>query len=100
MSDITEELVHSLRSDSPFLQACQSRPSLHRAAKTALVVGPILALINQTSLFWRLLHGEMLAPIAVVRISLTFAVPFLVSLYSSAMSDVRRLAKAVAAVDP
>jgi hypothetical protein len=55
-----------------------------------LVVGPALAIINQTPLIWRLLHGQIVPPTAMLRISLAFAVPFLVSLYSSAMADVRR----------
>jgi hypothetical protein len=83
MSDVAEEHVHSERADNPFFQACRSRVNLRRAAKAALVVGPILALINQTPLLWRLLHGEMPPSNAVRRISLTFAVPFVVSLYSS-----------------
>jgi hypothetical protein len=44
-------------------------------------------LINQTQLIARLVHGEVLPAIAAVRICLTLAVPFLVSLYSSAMAD-------------
>jgi len=70
-----------------FLRGCRSSRNLTRAGKTALVVGPLLVLINQTQLLSRLVQGETLPLIAAVRICLTLAVPFLVSLYSSAMAD-------------
>ncbi len=70
-----------------FLRGCRASRNLRRAGKTALVVGPLLAMINQTQAVWHMLHGEMLPPIAAMRICLTFAVPFLVSLYSSAMAE-------------
>lgn len=70
-----------------FLRGCRSSRNLTRAGKTALIVGPLLVLINQTQLIARLVHGEVLPAIAAVRICLTLAVPFLVSLYSSAMAD-------------
>ena len=70
-----------------FLRACRASRNLKRAGKTALVVGPVLVLINQTQAVWRLVDGEILPPIATMRICLTFAVPFLVSLYSSAMAE-------------
>ncbi len=74
-----------------FFSACRSAANLVRAVRTALVVGPLLVLINQTQLVWRLLHGEMPPAIAILRIGLTFAVPLLVSLYSSAMADLERV---------
>jgi hypothetical protein len=70
-----------------FLANFSSPRNLKRALKTAIVVGPLLAAINQTALLWRLVHGEMFQSVAVLRISLTFLVPFGVSLYSSAMAD-------------
>lgn len=82
-------MISRAPAERPFLQACRSPSNLRRATKTALVVGPILALINQTPLLWPLLQGEMLPSIAVLRILLTFVVPFVVSLCSSAMADVR-----------
>ncbi len=71
------------------LASCRSPMNLRGAANTALVVGPALALINQTPLLWRLLHEQPIPAIGVLGIALTFAVPFLVSLYSSAMPNVR-----------
>jgi hypothetical protein len=71
------------------LASCRSPVNLRRAANTALVVGPALALINQTPLLWRVLDGRPIPAIGILRIALTFAVPFLVSLHSSAMAGVR-----------
>ncbi len=70
-----------------FLVNFSSPRNLRRALKTAIVVGPLLVAINQTELLWRLVHGEMVLAVAVLRISLTFLVPFGVSLYLSAMAD-------------
>lgn len=61
--------------------------NVRRALTTALVVGPILTVINQTPLLARLLQGESVPAAGVVRIVLTFFVPFAVSLYSSTMAD-------------
>ena len=61
--------------------------NVKRALRTALVVGPILALINQTPLLWQMLHGQSVPLLGLLRIALTFAVPFLVSLYSATMAD-------------
>jgi len=72
---------------TPFLRACCFARNVKRAGKTAVVVGPLLTLINQPDLVWRFLHGDMPPLIPGLRIGLTFAVPFLVSLYSSAMAD-------------
>lgn len=64
-----------------------SRRNVVRALKTAVVVGPILTMINQTPALTRLVEGEGIPPIAVLRIVLTFVVPFVVSLWSSVMAD-------------
>lgn len=64
--------------------------NVKRALKTALFVGPILAIINQTPLLWQLAHGVPVPLIGILRIVLTFAVPFLVSLFSSTMADRKR----------
>jgi hypothetical protein len=64
-----------LRMARSFLANFSSPRNLKRALKTAIVVGPLLVIVNQT------------LAIAVLRISLTFLVPFGVSLYSSAMAD-------------
>lgn len=54
---------------------------------TSLVVGPLLVLINQTTLVRRAFHAVAPSPSQIFRVGLTFLVPFLVSLYSSAMAD-------------
>jgi len=63
--------------------------NLRRAANTALVVGPALASINQAPLLWRLTDGQPIPAIGILRITLTFAVPFLVSFNSFPMASVR-----------
>ncbi|MBW3563627.1 MAG: hypothetical protein KY459_02770 [Acidobacteria bacterium] len=73
-----------------FLAAARAPRNLRRATLTALIVGPILAVINQTETVWMLLSGGAVARIALLRISLTFAVPFLVSLASAALADAQR----------
>lgn len=52
-----------------------------RALKLALVVGSALVLINQ----WEAFVGE--APVQWFKAALTYAVPYLVSTYSSALKD-------------
>jgi|GEM_PF-2535676 len=64
--------------------------NVKRALTTACIVGPILAIINQTPLLWQLLQGHSVPLVGLLRISLTFAVPFLVSLYSATMADRKR----------
>lgn len=64
-----------------------NRANLTRALRTALLVGPILTLINQTSVVRGLLEGRGPALSVWMRIALTFAVPLLVSLFSSALAD-------------
>ncbi len=61
--------------------------NVRRAIKTALVVGPILTLINQTPALMQLGGGKSISLITAVRIALTFVVPFAVSLYSSTMAN-------------
>lgn len=73
-----------------FLARCRSRRNVRRATATAFAVGPLLALIHQTPALARLLDGEMLPRVAMMRISLTFLVPFLVSLSSSALADAQK----------
>lgn len=73
-----------------FLECCRSRSNVTRAVNSALIVGPALAIINQSPLLWHLLHGQTIPAAGVMRIALTFAVPFLVSLYSSARADEAR----------
>jgi hypothetical protein len=78
--------------DSRFWAACRSRSNVRRALMTSAIVGPVLCAINQTALLWRLLHGDPLPPIAVLRVVLTFLVPFLVALISASLADARRSA--------
>jgi len=61
--------------------------NFNRALTTALLVGPILTVINQTPLLGQLLRGEAVPAAGIIRIALTFLVPFLVSFYSSTMAD-------------
>lgn len=72
------------------LRHLRNRSNLWRAAKTALVVGPILTLINQTSIAGDLLRGAFPPGSVSMRIGLTFLVPFLVSLVSSGLADRKR----------
>ena len=62
-------------------------PNIARAVKVALLVGPILTLINQTPAVVRLFEGHAISGVTVIRIALTFLVPFAVSWYSSTMAD-------------
>lgn len=61
--------------------------NVRRAVKVALIVGPVLTLINQTPALVTLLEGRGIALTTVGRIVLTFVVPFVVSFYSSTMAD-------------
>lgn len=63
--------------------ACQ-RPIVLAAIKVALVVGTVLNLINQCG---RVLDG---LPPAWFHVALNFLVPYLVSSYSAARSEMRR----------
>lgn len=70
---------------------CLEGPVVRRAATTALLVGVILAVIN---------HGDALAAgridVALAsRITLTFAVPYLVSTISSALAIERHRGAAI-----
>ena len=69
---------------------CASPQNLRRAFRTALIVGPILTLINQTDAIASLLSLETVPGATLFRIGLTFLVPFLVSLFSSALADKAR----------
>ncbi len=72
------------------LSFCASQGNLRRAIRTSLIVGPILTIINQTAVAGALLSFEPVGAAALVRMALTFAVPFLVSLFSSAAADKAR----------
>ncbi len=69
---------------------CGSTQNLRRAVRTALIVGPILTLINQTDAVSNILSLEAPPSATLFRIGLTFVVPFLVSLLSSALADKAR----------
>jgi len=64
--------------------------NVRRALATAMVVGPVLTVINQTAIVARLLHGQGIPAAGAARMTLTFLVPFAVSLYSSTMADRKR----------
>jgi hypothetical protein len=59
--------------------------TVRRAVTVALVVGPVLTLINQHEA----LIGLDLRPRVLLKIALTFLVPYLVSSYSSAVALAR-----------
>ena len=65
-----------------WLHRATSRPVVHRALTIALVVGPILVLINQGDL----LFGGDASQFSWVKAVLTFVVPYLVSTLSSLLS--------------
>ena len=75
------------RPPASFLRHCSSPGNLRRAATTSAIVGPLLTLINQTGVVASLVALERVPAAALVRIALTFAVPFGVSLVSSALAD-------------
>lgn len=67
-----------------FLKYSLARPTVWRALKVALFVGPVLTLINQAHRIVALDFDLRF----VVQTALTFCVPYLVSTYSSAMTEV------------
>ena len=70
----------------PFAEGLKQPANVRRATITSLVVGPVLTLINQTPVLAAVVRGEDVPRIAFLRIALTFVVPFVVSLTSSAMA--------------
>lgn len=74
-----------------FLSRCRAPANLRRALITAMIVGPLLTAINQTAVLPLLLSGQTIPGVAVLRILLTFAVPFVVSLTSAALADLRKV---------
>lgn len=65
-----------------FLKLAAQKESLNRALRMAVLVGIILNIINNPSLFHLSTEG-----INVYRVLLTFLVPFCVSLYSSVLAN-------------
>ncbi|SOH94911.1 hypothetical protein SAMN06273572_10662 [Monaibacterium marinum] len=63
-------------------QIARSKPVVKRAARIALIVGSILAIINHGH---RLITLDVDLPM-VLRIALTFCVPYAVSTYSSVLA--------------
>lgn len=64
-----------------FLRLMVLGATVRRAIRVALVVAPILVIINQGDV---LLSGSTITPRLAFKIALTFVVPYLVSSYSSA----------------
>ena len=64
-----------------FIKCCCVKQNWTRAVVMALVVGTILAMINHFDMF---VYGEYRFR-RVIQIVVTYLVPFMVSLYSSAM---------------
>lgn len=75
------------RETAPFWAVATERSVVTRAARVALVVGLVLALINHGH---RLISGEIDAA-TLARIGLTFLVPYCVSTYSSVLEVRDRL---------
>lgn len=65
-----------------FLKLASQKDSLKRALHVAVLVGIILNIINNPSLFRFSIQG-----INIYRVLLTFLVPFCVSLYSSVLAN-------------
>ena len=59
--------------------AARHPPLLRKAIATSLVVGTILIIINQADA----LFGGQLSPVLLLKIPLTYCVPFAVSIYSA-----------------
>lgn len=73
-----------------FLSRCRAPENLRWALVTAMIVGPVLTAINQSAAIAGLFSGQPLPAMAALRIGLTFAVPFIVSLTSAALAESRR----------
>jgi len=65
-----------------FIKHCLSRKNLRRAVMMSLFVGTILGAINHYDMF---LSGNYV-PRRIYQLLITYLVPFVVSLYSSAMT--------------
>ncbi|MBN1985164.1 MAG: nitrate/nitrite transporter NrtS [Prolixibacteraceae bacterium] len=74
-----------------FLKLASQKESLNRALRVAVLVGIILNLINNPSLFQLKTEG-----INIYRVLLTFLVPFCVSLYSSVLAHRKKCPETVA----
>ena len=74
-----------------FLKLASQRESLKRALRVAVLVGIILNIINNPSLFKFSTEG-----INIYRVLLTFLVPFCVSLYSSILANRKKCPEATA----
>jgi hypothetical protein len=74
---------------SRFLSLCIQKSVVRRALIVALVVGPILTLINQ----YDAIIGRTFGPRFFLKLGLTFLVPYSVSNYSSVMAPLSQAAK-------
>ena len=74
---------------SEFCRQCVSTANLRRALITAAVVGPLLTLINQYPALRRLTTNGEADAMEWLRIALTFAVPFGVSLTSASLAEMK-----------
>jgi hypothetical protein len=74
-----------------FLKLASQKESLNRALRVAVLVGIILNIINNPSLFKLSTEG-----INIYRVLLTFLVPFCVSLYSSVLANRKKCPEATA----
>ena len=69
----------SVGSPPGFLTLCARPDVVRRAIRVALLVGTILATINHGDI----LFGGPITPVRVVRIGLTYCVPYVVATYAS-----------------
>jgi hypothetical protein len=69
-----------------WLKLAVERPVLLRGFRAAIIVGPILILLNHGD---TLLYGSVTAVVA-IKMILTTLVPFCVSVYSSVSTIIRR----------
>ncbi len=69
-----------------FVIACFDRGTILRSAKTALIVGTVLALLNH----WQQMLSAQFSPSWVVPTLLTYLVPFLVATYSQVQGKRQR----------
>ena len=68
------------RQDPTVWELLTARPTVRRAIRVGLIVGTILVTINQ----WEAVTGD--APFDVLKVMLTYMVPYCVSSYSAVMA--------------
>lgn len=85
------QLSRHERRRASLLALCLQPATIKRAAITALIVGPILTLVNQFDIF----ASGAFTPRFYLKLVLTFVAPFVVSMTSSALADLNQTSHAV-----